>query len=170
LNDYIVSLLELRVAVAFLGEKGNNGWWQTQFLQPTGQRFLEFIYPRTVFAAAVNAAAEAAKSFHDQRIGKGRVFHLFRFPFSVELHVHQQLLSDTARVAGIVKSASTARALLERYAKSSNKTGSSLAGPLCVGDVSLIFSGRAASKLSEVYRHSIGSATPALPYLTDASE
>ena len=61
-DDPLHEILELRVAVAFLGEKGQNGWWQTQFLQPTGQRFLEFIYPRTVFAAGVNAASEAAKN------------------------------------------------------------------------------------------------------------
>jgi hypothetical protein len=167
-TEHILALLELRVAVAFLGEHGQNGWWKTQFLQPTGQRFLEFIYPRTAFAAAVTAATEAAKKFHDERIGKGGVFHLFRFPPTLEFRVHQQLLSsDAARLAQIVTNASAARALLERYVK--NKQPTAL-GPLRIGEVSAITKEITVAKLAGIYLQSISSATVALPYFTAAHE
>lgn len=168
--DYIVPLLELRVAVAFLGEKGQNGWWQTQFLQPTGQRFLEFIYPRSVFAACVNAASEAAKNFHDDRIGKGGVIHLFRLPPSLELRLHEHLLKDAATLRQLIGNANTAKALLERYRTKADQGSARPAGPVLVGGMSMIFSGKATSKFGEAYLRSIGSPNPVLPYLTGASE
>jgi hypothetical protein len=79
-NDVLYALLRLRIAVAYLGEKEQFAWWSTRFLGSTGRRFLEFIYPRSAFAAAVTSASEAAKTFHDFRIGKGRIYHLFRLP------------------------------------------------------------------------------------------
>ena len=168
--DFLHEILHLRVAVAFLGEKGQNGWWQTQFLQPTGQRFLEFIYPRTVFAAGVNAASEAAKNFHDDRIGKGGVIHLFRLPPSLELRLHEHLVKDAATLRQLIENTSTARTLLERYGAGTDRRSSQPAGPVLVGDMSMIFSGKAASKFGEAYLRSIGSPNPALPYLTGASE
>ena len=168
--DFLHEILHLRVAVAFLGEKGQNGWWQTQFLQPTGQRFLEFIYPRTVFAAGVNAASEAAKNFHDDRIGKGGVIHLFRLPPPLELRLHEHLFKDFATLRQLIDNANTAKALLERYETKADQGSARPAGPVLVGEMSMIFSGKAASKFGEAYLRSIGSPNPVLPYLTDASE
>jgi hypothetical protein len=166
-DDYLSALLELRVAVAFLGEKGQSGWWQTQFLQPTGQRFLEFIYPRTTFAAALTAVTVGAKNFHDERIGKGGVFHLFRLPMTLEFRLHQQLLSsDAARLATIVKDESAARNLLRGHTKGPDPVAD---GPIRVGDVGLITTGRATANLAHIYLQSMSSATVALPYFTAAN-
>jgi hypothetical protein len=54
-------VLRLRIAVAYLREKEQFAWWATQFLSASGVRFLRFIYPRSAFAAAVNAATERQK-------------------------------------------------------------------------------------------------------------
>lgn len=76
-ND-IHPLLHLRILVLTLGESHHTGWWKSQFLSPTGISFLERIYPRSKFAAAVRSATRAAMDIHDANIGKGEVFHLFR--------------------------------------------------------------------------------------------
>lgn len=163
----VLPLLELRVAVAFLGEQGQNGWWKTQFLQPTGQRFLEFVYPGTAFAAAVTASTEAAKRFHDERIGKGSVFHLFRLPTTLELRLHQHLLKDSDDLAKIVTAAGAARTLLERRA---NGKQQSAVGPLRVGEAGVIAKESTIATLANLYLQSIGSATVALPYFTATHE
>lgn len=88
--DFVVgSLLELRCAVAALGEKHH--WWRSTFLSPTGLSFLQRIYPRTFVAAAVRSAAKAARVEHDARIGRGQVVHLFRLPPALERAIDDAL-------------------------------------------------------------------------------
>ena len=89
INDFII----LRVLIGFLGEKNQFGWWDTNFLNRTGLQFLEINFPRTAFAAGCNAVIEAAKRLHDERIGKGGVYHLFRLPTGIEEDLHRALLS-----------------------------------------------------------------------------
>ena len=93
-SDPLKELLTIRVLVAFLGEKDQFGWWRARFLGAMGDRFLAFTFPRSVFVAGVTAASEAGKAFHDQRIGKGSVFHLFRLPQTIERRMHHILLSS----------------------------------------------------------------------------
>jgi hypothetical protein len=72
-NSSYSSLLKLRAAVAFLGEKPQAGWWDCAFLNPIGFQYLGLIYPKTAAAAVLTAASEAACRLHDERIGRGRV-------------------------------------------------------------------------------------------------
>lgn len=88
----MINLARLRGLVGFLGEKGQANWWDTSFLDSMGQRFLEFIYPRTALNAGIRSTTEAAKTLHDQRIGEGRVVHLFRFSPSLEEEISQLFL------------------------------------------------------------------------------
>jgi hypothetical protein len=113
-TDILHALLRLRIAVAYLGEREQYAWWGTRFLGATGRRFLEFNYPRSAFAAGVTAAAEAAKAFHDRRIGKGGVSHLFRLPHIIEQRLNALLLScSDETLLSIVSSKQTAiRALV----------------------------------------------------------
>ena len=74
------SVLRLRILVLALGEAHMSGWWKTQFLSVTGLSYLNRLYPRSSFAAAVRSASRAAKAAHDSSIGVGNVFHLFRLP------------------------------------------------------------------------------------------
>jgi hypothetical protein len=166
-TEHIPELLALRVAVAYLGEQGQSGWWKTQFLQPTGQRFLEFIYPRSAFAGAVTAAAEAAKKFHDARIGKGGVFHLFRLPPTLELKLHQQLLNDPDELVRMVANTGAARSVLEQTADGNPSTA---VGPVRIGDASALTKESTVAKLAGMYLRSVDSATVALPYFTASHE
>lgn len=81
--------LRLRALVLALGESVSPAWWRTEFMSETGLRFLERLYPRTVFHAAVRAAGEAACGVHDRAVGRVGVYHLFRLPESLEVEIHQ---------------------------------------------------------------------------------
>lgn len=101
----IDKLLELRILVGYLGEKDQFNWWDTLFLDQTGRRFLQVNFPRSVFAAGVHSVVEAAKQLHDQRIGRGRVFHLFRLPAFSEESLHHELMNaDPAPILEYLKS------------------------------------------------------------------
>ncbi|MBK8935328.1 MAG: BrxE family protein [Chloroflexi bacterium] len=72
---HITALLHLRIIVLTLGEQHHSRWWRSQFLAPTGLSFLERLYPRSAFTAAVRSATRAASEAHDAAIGQGDVAH-----------------------------------------------------------------------------------------------
>ncbi|MHB8782138.1 MAG: BrxE family protein [Desulfobacteria bacterium] len=76
--------LRSRALVLALGESVRPAWWKTEFMNETGLRFLERLYPRTSFQAAVHAAGRAACDVHDRAVGRVGVYHLFRLPESLE--------------------------------------------------------------------------------------
>jgi len=91
MTNSVSPLLNLRILVLTLGESHHAGWWKSQFLSHTGLSFLEHVYPRSTFAAAVRSAGRAARAMHDANVGKGDVFHLFRLPREMERQVDTTL-------------------------------------------------------------------------------
>jgi len=99
MNTFVSSLLDLRIVVLALGEADHAGWWKSRFLSPVGLSFLQRIYPRSTFAAAVRSASRAARAVHDASIGKGAVFHLFRLPRQAEQEVEIILADQSAELS-----------------------------------------------------------------------
>ena len=89
------NLLTLRVFVSFLGEREQAGWWSSSFLSNSSDAFLSPVFPKTVSVAKVNGAAIAAQLVHDEHIGRGNVYHLFRLPEIIEHNLSQLLFEDT---------------------------------------------------------------------------
>lgn len=83
--------LYLRALVLALGECVHPKWWKTEFMSETGFRFLERLYPRTYFSAALTAAGKAACDEHDKAVGRVGVFHLFRLPEIMESEIAKSL-------------------------------------------------------------------------------
>jgi hypothetical protein len=81
--------LRLRALVLALGESVDPAWWKTGFLNETGLRFLERLFPRTYFRAAIHSAGKAASDVHDQAVGRAGVYHLFRLPESLETEIYR---------------------------------------------------------------------------------
>ncbi|MGO9120755.1 MAG: BrxE family protein [Desulfomonilaceae bacterium] len=83
-----VFALRLRALVVALGECACPPWWKTEFMNETGFRFLERLYPRSYFRAAVHAAGQAACEIHDRAVGRLGVYHLFRLPELLEVEMY----------------------------------------------------------------------------------
>ena len=92
-ND-LSTLVRLQILVLTLGQPKHAGWWKSEFLSPTGLRYLQRIYPRDFFWAAVRSSAVAAKDTHDNAIGVKDAFHLFRLPGIVANGQHSISASD----------------------------------------------------------------------------
>ena len=120
-NTQASQLVTLRALVGFLGEAKQSKWWDSSFLSPTGRRFLQTTFPRTASEAALRSTSEAARLVHDARIGRVRMFHLFRLP-----EVMEAVLDGSIREFGrenfpeFLTSKETALAKLEEL--SGNKT------------------------------------------------
>jgi hypothetical protein len=167
-DETLDMLLRLRIAVAYLGEKEQFAWWTTQFLSAAGLRFLQFTYPRSAFAAGVNAATETAKAFHDRRIGKGGVSHLFRFPYTIEQRMSASLLSRSdGTLNSIVSSKQAAIDVLDGLKNDYTKVTE---GPVRVGSNRLLSSKAAASGLAAFYSGAFQSGKQTLPYFTVENE
>ena len=83
-NIVIKDFLKLRVIVGYLGEKNQLNWWDTNLLNPTGEQFMTLTFPRSTFLSSVITVTEAAKNLHDAKVGKGKIYHLFRLPYFFE--------------------------------------------------------------------------------------
>lgn len=85
--------LLMRLLVGYLGEKSQFNWWSTSFLGTSSNLFLSPVFPRTTILSQYHGILEAARKVHDERIGVGNVFHLFRLPEALEHDLHS-LISD----------------------------------------------------------------------------
>jgi hypothetical protein len=92
--DLALKLAKLRTYVAFLGEKDQQNWWPSSFLSRSGAAFLNPVFPKTSLLARVTGASNAAQVAHDEHIGVGDVFHLFRLPENMEHDIFQVLTNE----------------------------------------------------------------------------
>jgi len=123
----------LRVIVGFLGEKSQKGWWDTDFLNPTGLQFLAINFPRSYLSAGCTSVTVAARRVHDELIGKSRVYHLFRFAQPDEEAIHQSLphLDPTQILEGI----RTPESALKHLRTYFSEPVSAPVGPVQVGGI-----------------------------------
>ncbi|MGA2226201.1 MAG: BrxE family protein [Syntrophobacteraceae bacterium] len=160
----VETLLKLRTLVAYLGEKDQFNWWDTNFLSITGQRFLKVNFPRSAFSAGVHSVTEAAKQLHDSRIGRGRVFHLFRLPAETEEKLHNLLLnSDPATLPSYL--GPKEQAFME-LRKMSDSTLDAPEGPVQVGTGKNILSEFAIGEMAKHYYAAFNSGKQTFPYFT----
>ncbi len=158
-------LITLRAIVGFLGEKSQFGWWDTDFLSPTGLQFLTINFPRSAFSASCNSVTEAAKILHDERIGKGSVYHLFRLPAYPEETIHRNLLS--AEYDSIISCLNTQDDALERLKSFFADKSETPEGPVQIGTIENIFGGLAVKKLSMNYYNAFANGKMCFPYFAE---
>jgi hypothetical protein len=163
-QNRVEQLALLRALVAFLGEKDQCGWWDCSFLGSTGQKYLAITHPRSHVATGVMAACEAARRVHDARIGKGRVYHLFRLPHATEQKLQRHALAkgDTTLVTAFESKAKALRTL-ETLAKDPDGTPD---GPVKLGGAKTLASSSIVSKLAGIYLGAFKSSKEAMPYFT----
>lgn len=128
MSELILSLVKLRTCVAFMGEKEQANWWPSSFLSRSGEAFLSPVFPKTVALARVNGASGAAQLSHDEHIGIGDVYHLFRLPENIEHDISQHLARD-ASVLACIENEETAQGGLKELAAGESVQG---VGPLFI--------------------------------------
>lgn len=156
------SMCGLRIAVAHLGEKATTGWWETAFLDAVGFRYLELVYPKTAASAAVNSASEAACRAHDERIGKGRVAHLFRLPRESEAKVRGDLSRLGIPELQKICSKDAALQLLDAVAADAKPMPGT--GPIHIGTLKETGTPSGMARLAATYAAGFRSGTRVFPY------
>src|SRR5690606_28146778 len=66
-------------------------WWSSTFLGPHALTFLSPVFGNKTTVAQYKGVVEAACCAHDEKIGVGRVYHLFRLPEATERRISSYL-------------------------------------------------------------------------------
>lgn len=129
------TIAELRILIGYLGEKGQANWWGSEFFSATATAFLAPIFNRSLFLAQYQGATAAAAKAHDEAIGVGRIYHLFRLPIGLE-QASADALNDDAFVQTVQARLANRELALARLAELAEKAESASPGPVSLGEMS----------------------------------
>ena len=162
-------LAALRAVVGLLGEKEQGGWWPCSFFGPGSPAFLSPVFPRTQLVAQCLGVTAAASKVHDERIGVGRVYHLFRLPEDVEQGVHVALHDPeiAGRVQQHLAGSEAAMAFLRKAAGTTPETQDNGLGPRYMGEVSALRHPENWQLVAAVYASGFDGAGEVYPYFAD---
>ena len=130
-----VTIAEIRILVSYLGEKGQANWWGSAFFSSTATAFLAPIFNRSLFLAQYQGTTAAAAKVHDEAIGVGRIYHLFRLPIGRE-QASAEALHDAAFVQAVQARLANRELALARLAELAEKAESASPGPVSLGQMS----------------------------------
>lgn len=166
--ELLETLAKHRMVIGYLGEKEQFGWWQSSFFTQGSDAFLSPLFGRTKILAQCNGVTHAAALVHDERIGVGHVYHLFRLPEDIEQGIHQVLHSPALEEA-IAKVISSHHTALDYLRKQSAATNGSAVGPTHLGKVEALRDQKAWRLAVGYYLHAFEKGEPIFPYYSDVS-
>lgn len=127
MNNQLIRLIaELKLLVGYLGEKSQHNWWESNFLGTSSGAFLMHTFPRTTLLSQYHGVNEAALLVHDEFVGVGKNYHLFRLPVSIERNVAsaiQELAADEKLNNTLKSKESVQQRLAELAAKAEAQDG-----------------------------------------------
>ena len=166
--DYLLRLATLRILVGYLGECEHFAWWQSAFFASGSQAFLAPLFARTQLLAQCNGVTRAAGLIHDERIGVGHVYHLFRLPEDMEQGLHGVLNDDEAcgHIETRLANRETALASLRELA---GRQEIASMGPTRVGATSNLRSMDAWTVAAAHYLHAFEHGSQVYPYFADSA-
>jgi hypothetical protein len=158
LSDFLF----LRLLVGYLGEKSQFNWWPTTFIGSSSNLFLSPVFPRTTLLSQYHGILEAARRVHDERIGIGSVFHLFRLPEVREQELHG-ILSD-GRSSLSMDSFTSRDAALAALQKIADGDTSASEGPVKLGSAQEIMTSNGIRDISRSYTAAFTQGVKCYPY------
>jgi hypothetical protein len=157
-----------RMAIGYLGEKDQSGWWQSSFLTPGSKAFMAPVFGRTQVLAQCTGVTRAAAMVHDERIGVGNVYHLFRLPEDMEQAIHRALHDPDLckKSMALLTSKDAATQYLSRQVALQLFSG---VGPTRVGDTNNLRSAEYWRTVAGYYLHGFEQGSEVYPYFSDKS-
>jgi hypothetical protein len=165
-DGYLQDIIFVRLLVGLLGEQDHAGWWKSNFLSPTSDAFLRPIFPKSSFVAKYHGVLEAACRVHDERVGVGRVFHLFRLPENIEQRCFAKL-SDNWIPDNFESATDSEASTLSALNTISAGDVPYNEGPIRLGEVSQFNKPAWLSNVASHYSAAFGANGLCIPYFTD---
>ncbi|ATY77158.1 MULTISPECIES: BrxE family protein [Aeromonas] len=166
MNTIAKTIAELRVLVGYLGEHDQANWWGSQFFGATAAAFLAPIFNRSLFLAQYQGSTAAAAKVHDEVIGVGRIYHLFRLPLGLE-QASADALNDITFVQAVQARLVSREFALTRLTELAKKTESASPGPVSLGLMSQDISAEL-QRAAGFYCAAFTSGIQTFPYIREA--
>jgi hypothetical protein len=162
-SSTLLSLLQLRLLVGFLGERAQCAWWPTAFYEASSKLFLEPVFSKTSRLAQYHGVLEAARRLHDEHLSVGS-YHLFRLPEEVEQDLHSTVQSSVGEELAnqVPQSKEAALDALKRLAAMGGKSS---VGPTAVGGIKDIDSTDTLRAIASAYLSAFTQNAKTYPYL-----
>ncbi len=166
--EQLENLATKRLVIGYLGEREQFGWWQSSFFTQGSNSFLSPLFGRTQLLAQYNGVSRSAALVHDERIGVGNVYHLFRLPEDIEQGLHQILHSSELekRIREIITSKEAAINYLREQSKDTASKG---VGPIRVGNAKQLRNPKTWQSISGLYLSAVEKSLEIFPYFSDTA-
>lgn len=163
----ILNYAKLRLAVGRLGESVDPPWWHAAFFSSESDAFLTPVFPRTQWLTRMTATSEAAARIHDEHLGVGRVFHLFRLPETFEQQIAESAKSNNfvEEMAPLMGDADGARSFLEQLATGHETIEGT--GPVRLGTPDDLDIRDILATMAGAYRHAFEKEIRIYPFVSD---
>lgn len=165
MNSTAKTIAELRVLVGYLGEKNQANWWGSEFFSTTAAAFLAPIFNRSLFLAQYQGVTAAAAKVHDEAIGVGCIYHLFRLPIGLE-QASADALNDATFVQTVQARLANRALALARLTELAEKAESVSPGPVSLGQMSQDIKAEL-QRAAGLYCVAFTSGIQALPYVRE---
>ncbi|RIK38233.1 MAG: BrxE family protein [Chloroflexi bacterium] len=160
------TLAKIRAAVGYLGERDHFAWWQSAFFSAASRTFLAPIFAKTQLLAQVTGVTQAAARIHDERIGVGQVYHLFRLPEPTEQAIHRLLMDAklSAEITFLTNDKDVALQFLRQHAEPAPVTGM---GPTRLGNATDLAKPKTWRSVVNHYLHGFEQSAQIFPYFVE---
>ena len=155
----------LRAVVGYLGEREQYNWWPCSFFGPGSSAFLSPVFGRTAVLAQLTAVTNAAARLHDEYIGVGNTWHLFRLPEDLEQDIHA-FFADSTRKQALGELTRSREAALAHLHNATRSAQSGI-GPTYVGDLDALRSAAAWQTAAAHYTNAFDQGARTYPYFAD---
>jgi hypothetical protein len=177
-DDSLLTWLNLRLLVGYLGERAQGAWWPTAFYEPSSRFFLEPVFSKTARLAQYHGVLEAARRLHDDHLSVGS-YHLFRLPEEIEQNLHA-LMEHQVREAStppVPQNREAALAALQSLALPDAPSPNGAAadqdpvaltsreGPVAVGRIQHLHHPATLASIAAAYGAAFAQGTKTYPYL-----
>jgi hypothetical protein len=163
-NKDVRTIAELRLLVGYLGEQAP-AWWMSKFFSSNAAAFLRPVFDRSMPLAQYQGVTAAAARVHDEHIGVGRSFHLFRLPEVYEQSA-SEAFADPSSTEGVQDWLAGRDQALSRLEGLAQPMAAS-EGPVVLGDFGEGLSDTL-SALAGVYLDAFRKGIRTFPYLREA--
>ena len=162
----IIQLIQLRTIIGYLGEREQYNWWSSSFFSASSDAFLTPVFSRTQSLARLSGVSRAASRVHDEYIGVGAVYHLFRLPERLEQRIVADMQQNQAQLK-VPATREEALAWLQKYAADAPVP---MSGPVCIGNIQQLQDEVSWKIAAAYYLYALDKGERTYPYFRDASE
>ena len=161
--SYLTKYLSLRLIIGYLGEKSQFGWWPTSFFEPSSRLFLDPVFPKTRKLTQYHGVKEAARRLHDEYIGIGNVYHLFRLPEEMEQDLHI-MIQDKQKEEELFAKLQSKDAAIQSLSAIADGSRAAADGPAAIGNFKDILTPAVLKGTAQSYLSAFDQSKKTYPY------